>query len=86
MSATFPQVIGARGVLVQLGLGQPASRAFVVAAVVTGVAYCCGLPSAAFREDGSIKPFKYLSPEPDGTSSHFLLVPVVAGAAAYLFT
>ena len=75
-----------RGVLVKVGLGQPTSRAFVVATAAAGIAYLAGFPKASFREDGSLKPLKYLSPEPDATTTHFLLVPTVAAAAAYLFT
>ena len=83
---TVQTVDDMRGVLVKLGLGQPTSRAFVVATVAAGIAYIGGLPKASFREDGSLKPLKYLSPEPDATTTHFLLVPTVAAAAAYLFT
>ena len=83
---TVQTVDDMRGVLVKLGLGQPVSRAFVVAAVAAGIAYIGGFPKASFREDGSMKPLKDLSPEPDATTTHFLLVPTVAAAAAYLFT
>ena len=86
MTVMFEQVNGVRGVLVRLGLGQPSSRAFVVGAAAAGVAWFAGQPKAAFREDGSMKPFKPLSPEPDATYTHFLLVPVTAAAAAFLFT
>ena len=75
-----------RGVLVTLGLGQPISRAFVVGSIAGGVAYLAGLPKMAFRDDGSMKPLKALSPEPDATNIHFLLVPVAAAGAAFLFT
>ncbi len=83
---TVQTVDDMRGVLVKLGLGQPVSRAFVIATAVAGIAYIGGFPKASFREDGSLKPLKYLSPEPDATTTHFLLVPTVAAAAAYLFT
>lgn len=77
---------GTRGVLVHMGLGQPATRAFVVGAVAGAVALAVKFPAAAFREDGSMKPLSVLSAEPDATNTHFLLVPVVAAAAAFLFT
>ena len=75
-----------KGIMVKVGLGQPASRAFVIATLATGIAYITRMPQASFREDGSMKAFKLLSPEPDATLQHFLLVPVAAATAAYLFT
>ena len=75
-----------RGLLVQMGLGQPSSRAFVVGSIVGTAAFLSGFPAASFREDGSIKPAKLVSHEPDATNTHFLLVPLAAAAAAYLFT
>ena len=75
-----------RGMLVQMGLGQPSSRAFVVGSIVGAGAFLAGFPAAAFREDGSMKPAKLVSHEPDATNTHFLLVPLAAAAAAYLFT
>ena len=80
------EIRGSRGVMVHMGLGQPASRAFVVGAVAGAVALAVKFPAAAFREDGSMKPLAVLSAEPDATNTHFLLVPVVAAAAAFLFT
>ena len=80
------EIRGSRGVMVHMGLGQPATRAFVVGAVAGAVALAVKFPAAAFREDGSMKPLSVLSAEPDATHTHFLLVPVVAAAAAFLFT
>lgn len=80
------EIRGTRGVMVHMGLGQPATRAFVVGAVAGAVALAVKFPAAAFREDGSMKPLAVLSAEPDATNTHFLLVPVVAAAAAFLFT
>jgi len=80
------EIRGSRGVMVHMGLGQPATRAFVVGAVAGAVALAVKFPAAAFREDGSMKPLSVLSAEPDATNTHFLLVPVVAAAAAFLFT
>lgn len=80
------EIRGTRGVMVHMGLGQPATRAFVVGAVAGAVALAVKFPAAAFREDGSMKPLSVLSAEPDATNTHFLLVPVVAAAAAFLFT
>ena len=84
--ATFERVDNLRGILVKVGLGHPSSRAFVIGTLATGIAYIAKFPGAAFREDGSMKPFKLLSPEPDATTTHFLLVPLIAASAAYLFT
>ncbi len=84
--STFERVDDLRGILVKVGLGQPVSRAFVIGTVAAGVAYIAKFPGAAFREDGSMKPLKLLSPEPDATTTHFLLVPLIAAGAAYLFT
>lgn len=86
MSAEFEQIIGTRGMLVKLGLSQPASRAFVVGCVAGGVAYALGLPKAAFRDDGSMRPSKVISVDPESTYTHFLLVPLIAATAGYLFT
>ena len=80
------KIKGAHGVLVHMGLGQPMSRGFVAGAVVGAVGLVAKLPSAAFREDGSMKPLALLSEDPDATNSHFLLVPVVAALAVFLFT
>ena len=84
--STFEAVTDLRGILVRLGLGRPASRAFVAGTLAAGVAYVAKYPAEAFRDDGSMKPLKYLSPTPDATNTHFLLVPVVAASAVYLFT
>ena len=84
--ATVYTVNDWKGIMVKVGLGQPSSRAFVIATLATGIAYITRMPQASFREDGSMKAFKLLSPEPDATLQHFLLVPVAAATAAYLFT
>ncbi len=34
----------------------------------------------------TMKPLRWLSPEPDATTTHFLLLPVGAAVAGYLFT
>ena len=84
--AIVETVDGVRGVLVKCGLAQPSSRAFVAGVVAAGVLYVAGKPAAAFREDGSMKPLAFFSPEPDATTTHFLLLPTIAGVAAWLFT
>lgn len=86
MASTVEQVTDFRGVMVKLGLGQPLARAFTVGVATAGILYVVGKPCASFREDGSMKPFKYLSAEPDATTTHFLLCPLAAAAAAFLFT
>ena len=75
-----------RSVMVVLGMGNPASRAFVAGTAAAGVAYLSGYPKQAFRDDGSMKPLKFISPDPDATNTHFLLIPAVAAAAVFLFT
>ena len=75
-----------KGIMVKVGLAQPSSRAFVIATLATGIAYVARMPQASFREDGSMKAFKLLSPEPDATMQHFLLVPVAVAAAIFLLT
>ena len=77
---------GIRGTLVKLGLAQPSSRAFVIGVTTAGLLYLAGRPKASFREDGTMKPCRLLSPEPDATITHFLLFPVSAAVAGYLFT
>lgn len=84
--STFESVTDVRGILVKLGLGQPMSRAFVAGCAAAGCAFVAKYPSESFRDDGSIKPLKWLSPSPDATNTHFLLVPVAAAGAVYLFT
>ena len=83
---SFETVTDMHGIMVKLGLGQPISRAFVAGVVVAGVSYLAKYPKASFREDGSMKPLSFLSAEPDATTTHFLLVPVVSAGAVYLFT
>ena len=82
----FVEVQGLRGVMVKLGMGQPIARSFVAGTVAAGLLFALKQPAAAFREDGSMKPFKYLSAEPDATTTHFLLPVAGIAAAAYLFT
>tara|TARA_X000000368_G_scaffold418069_1_gene416405 strand:- start:1428 stop:1685 length:258 start_codon:yes stop_codon:yes gene_type:complete len=85
MSA-FEAITDVRGMLVKLGLGHPISRAFVAGVGAAGAAFVVKYPGESFRDDGSIKPLKWLSPSPDATNTHFLLVPAVAAGAVYLFT
>lgn len=76
-----------RDVMVVMGLGTPASRAFVAGVAATGLLYSSGYPKEAFREDGTIKPFGPLTPGPDGVSQkHFLVLPLVVATSVYLFT
>ncbi len=79
-------VNGLRGILVKCGLAQPCSRAFVAGVTAAGLLYIAGKPNAAFREDGSMKPFNLLSSELDATTTHFLLLPSAVAIAAFLFT
>jgi hypothetical protein len=86
MAGVFEAVTDVRGIMVRLGLAQPSSRAFVIGTAAAGVAYLARFPKQAFRDDGSMKPLSLLSSEPDATNTHFLLVPVIAAGAGYLFT
>ena len=52
----FEEVVGARGMLVKMGLAQPESRAFVVGGFVGAAMYALGLPKQAFTEDGEMRP------------------------------
>ena len=79
--------ITAKDALVALGLGRPVARSFVAAVAVAGGMYIVGKPNDAFTDDGAIRPFAPLTPGPDGvTFKHFLVVPLVAATAVYLFT
>ena len=46
-----PEINGARGVMVYMGLGHPVTRAFLAAAVVGSIAYVTGLPRSSFDEE-----------------------------------
>ena len=86
--ATFdtPAIEGTRGVLVNMGLGTPLSRAFVAGSVIGIAAYVLKLPRTCFDEDGEMRPFAVVSKAPTATNAHFLAVPVAAAALAYVFT
>ena len=86
MSALDASNLSTTQLLVALGLGTPLQRGITGAVLVGTTAYLARWPAAAFTEDGELRPLKYLSPEPDATWKHFLLVPVTAGAAFFLFT
>jgi len=83
---SFTEVDGIRGMLVQMGLGTPSSRAFTVGGIVGVAMYALGLPKESFTDEGEMRPLKALSPHPSATNVHFLVVPVGATVAAYLFT
>lgn len=77
---------GVRGVLVYLGLGHPVQRAVTVGAIVAGIQYIVKKPTSAFDETGSIRPHRMFSVSPGATDTHFLIYPVAAATATYLFT
>ena len=77
---------GVKGVLVYLGLGHPIQRAVTAGAIVAGVQYITKSPKGAFNESGGIRPHKLFSAHPASTDTHFLIFPVVAATAVYLFT
>ena len=81
-----PVIEGFRGVLVNAGLAQPMSRAFVAGAAVGIAAYAIKWPRDSFDDDGKMRPLSLVSSDPTATMSHFLAVPLGAAALAYLFT
>ena len=81
-----PVIEGMRGVLVNVGLATPLSRAFVAGTVVGLSAYMIGYPQSSFDEKGEMRPFSLLSKAPNATTNHFLAVPLGAAAIAYIFT
>lgn len=81
-----PVIMGARGVLVKMGLASPMSRAFVAGTVVGLGAYAVGYPQSSFDEKGEMRPFSLVSSAPTATTNHFLAVPLGAALIAYLFT
>ena len=86
MPEIFEVIEGWQGVMVKAGLGTPKSRALAAAAVGALVAYGLKMPSSSFRRDGSARPWKAVSFDPEATHKHFLMVPVTAAVVAYLFT
>ncbi|MAT73275.1 MAG: hypothetical protein CMJ58_27635 [Planctomycetaceae bacterium] len=81
-----PVIKGAKGVAVYLGLGTPPARAFVGATIAGCGAYACGIPRAAFDDEGKCRPFKPFAAGVEGTYYHFLAIPLAVGVATYLFT
>ena len=85
----MPEVDGSistKELLIGLRLGRPCDRAVCGAVIVGTAAYLARWPKACFTEEGELRPFKKLSPEPDATYKHFLLVPLTAAVVFYLFT
>ena len=82
------QVIeGWRGICVASGLATPSSRALCTVLAVGVLSYAMKMPSAAFRPDGSLRPYKRAGQRAtDGTKLHYFLTPLVAGGAVFLFT
>ena len=81
-----PVIEGTRGVLVNMGLATPLSRAFVAGTAVGIAAYAVKWPTAAFDEEGNMRPLSLVSKDPTATKVHFLAVPLGAAALVYLFT
>lgn len=87
MAATEPPSIeGMRGILVHVGLATPLSRAFVAGTAMGIAAYAVKWPTAAFDEEGNMRPLSLVSKDPTATKVHFLAVPLGAAALVYLFT
>ena len=64
--------------LAMCGLATPKARFCAFCPLIAGAAYLSKVQSKAFRQDGSSKPLKALSHEPDAVSfyEHFLFHPV----------
>ena len=75
-----------RDILVTVGLGTSARRATAMLGISLALAYIARKPSGAFTEDGSIRPFKGISQDPEATYQHFLVVPVALAVATYVFS
>ena len=59
----------------------------IVGATIAGCgAYACGIPRAAFDDEGKCRPFKPFAAGVEGTYYHFLAIPLAVGVATYLFT
>lgn len=86
MSEVFETIDGPMGVMVKLGLGNPSARGCTAAAAAAVLAYAFKYPRASFRRDGTMKPFKAFSFDPEATNKHFLLIPLAAGTFCFLFT
>ena len=86
MPEVFEVIEGWQGVMVKAGLGSPKARAIAAASVAALIAYGLKLPSASFHRDGSTRPWKAISYDPEATHKHFLMVPLTAAVVAYLFT
>lgn len=72
--------------MVNIGLESPLKRAAALGTLTAMWCYTAGLPQAAFREDGTLAPWKPLSGDPEATLQHFLVLPVGVAITAYLFT
>ena len=81
-----PHIQGWQGIMVYVGLGTPAARAFVAGTAVGIAAYLAKQPSACFKEGGEMRPMALVSTDPQATYYHFLAVPLTAATVAYLFT
>jgi hypothetical protein len=82
-----PPTLTTPQILVHFGLGQPSARAFVAGVAATGIFYFANFPAGAFRDDGTVRPFKPLTPGPDGvTEKHFLVAPLLIATAVFLVT
>lgn len=81
-----PVIEGTRGIMVKVGLGQPAARAFVAGTAVGLLAYALKVPQMSFDDKGEMRPLKGLSNAPSASYTHFLGVPLATAAVFYLFT
>jgi hypothetical protein len=75
-----------RDILVTVGLGTSMRRATAMLGISLALAYVARKPEGAFAEDGSMRPFKLISQDPEATYQHFLVVPVAVAAATYVFS
>jgi hypothetical protein len=81
---------GIEETLAFIGLGSQVTRAALVSTLATSIAYASKWPRAAFTPKGKLKKFSTAPVDPsygeaETTMTHFVLVPVVAFALAYVF-
>ena len=88
MSYAVPsaQIEGFRGMMVYLGLGSPIQRAVVAGALVGGISYLAKSPREAFDEDGRLKKWSPMTIGENTTDTHFLMCPILAATAVFVFT
>jgi hypothetical protein len=86
MPGEYEAIEGWRGKMVVVGMATPASRAFCAGTAAAALMFACGVPSQAYKRDGSLAPPTQLSTDPQATGTHFIFYPVLIAATVYCFT